>query len=213
VSGADVTGREPALARLLAALGRSPSPLSDLAAAVQKAMQAISGQALVQPDALSWLKQDLASLSTIVCLLAWREHRDNQRRAQQQGQQAAPLLRPEVLQGITTALSKVGRQLRAPAAAAAAGHPHPAPAGAARLPRHAGLKPAAPLPPPPPQVVLTADSASNKLCEATVSLLAHFAELELQAWPREMLVGQQGQQQLDHGSDDSDDSDDSDGDV
>ncbi len=38
-------------------------------------------------------------------------------------------------------------------------------------------------------------STSAKLCEATVSLLAHFAEQELQAWPHEMLEGEQGQQQ------------------
>jgi hypothetical protein len=70
--------RERCLERLLTALQRSPEPLADLAASVHKALAAVSSQSLVEPTSLSRLGQDLSTLSTAVCLLAWRERRQRQ---------------------------------------------------------------------------------------------------------------------------------------
>lgn len=152
--------RKRCLERLLAALERSPEPLADLAASVHKALAAVSSQSLVEPTSLSRLGQDLSTLSTAVCLLAWRERRQRQVTTAVPGESAVNATSSAVVSAEAARQQTVG---------VISGALH--------------------------RLVLSSNP-STKLCEATVYLLAHFVEKELESWPSQLLVQGPGEGQL-----------------
>ncbi|GBF95898.1 hypothetical protein Rsub_08489 [Raphidocelis subcapitata] len=114
---ADLAPRGAAIDGITLRLERAPHGLQDLLAATQKALTAVEAQSLVAPRRVARVRQDVAHVGTLACLLAWRagareRMRQQAAEAEEQQQQqphwlppmppTPPQQRPAVSRGVQT---------------------------------------------------------------------------------------------------------------